>query len=163
MRRNAWIALALAVILAATIGAQWVHKDKRTRYVVAPLPAAWTKIAIKDADFAYFREEGGVSVVVNSTCGVQSPVPPVALMAHLMIDLTDRHEESRRETRIDDRAALAVVLSARLDGAAVKMDLRVVQIDACVYDFSYVAPPDGYGQGHDDFDALVGGFHADRR
>ena len=163
MRRKTWIALALMVALAATAGAQWVHKDRLTRYAVAPLPAAWKKITIKDADFAFFREEGGVSIVVNSTCGVQAPAPLSALIAHLMLDLADRKEEERRDTEIDGRAALAVVLAARLDGAAVKMDLRVVQIDACVYDFSYVAPPGGYGQGHADFDALVASFHADRR
>ena len=163
MRRIRWTALALTIALAATAGAQLVHKSRQTQYAIASPPAAWKAIRIKDADFAFFREEGGASVIVNSTCGVQAHVPLPALIAHLALDLTDRKEEERRDVRIDDRAALAVVLSARLDGAAVKMDLRVVQIDACVYDFSYVAPPEAYGRGHDEFEALVASFHADRR
>ena len=161
--RRVWISLVLIIALAITAWPQQVHKDKRTSYAIGALPDSWKPIKIKDADFAYFRPDGGVSISVNSTCGINGSVPLQALTAHLMVDMTDRKIEPSKEILMDGRAALETVMAAKLDGAEVKMDLRVVKIESCVYDFTYVAPPDSYGKGFDDFEAMVAGFHADRK
>ena len=171
MRRHVSIRVALGLLLAvalvATAAAEQEYKDKLTRYTFGDLPASWEQIKpkgkdAKTIDLAYFNTEGGASILLNSTCEFNRPVPLEALTNHLLLDMTHREIESRQELIIDGRMGLRTILSGRLDGAAVKMDIRVVKIDSCAYDLIYVAPPEAFGDGHDDFKRLVTSFHVQR-
>ena len=158
---------ALALVLIALfcvwpVPAEQVHKDKHTDYSVANPPPGWNSFKLTDVDLAFNNEATGASIMINSTCEMEGPVPLIALTNHLLLDIIDRKIKTRRELEIDGRIGLATIMTGRLEGFEMQMDLRVVQIDSCVYDLVYLAPLGKFDEAHQDFETITAGFHARR-
>ena len=51
------------------------------------------------------------------------------------------------------------MLRGSLDGTPVAVEAIVVKGDHCVYDFLYVAPPEAFESGREDFHAFVESFN----
>ena len=137
--------------------------DEYTHYYTGPLPAGWKRLWGYDADLAYFNKAHGAVIMVNSTCDVTKTVPIVALRNHLLIDLTERHIVSQKEVLLDMRRALHTTVQGRLDGALVKIEMYVVQVDSCIYDFAYIVSLENYEALKEDFRKFVNPFHAKRK
>ena len=139
------------------------YSDENTTYTTGALPIGWRRLWGYDGDLAFYNAVHRATIMVNSTCGIRKAVPLVALRNHLLIDMTDRHIVIQDEVEVDMRTALHTVVQGRLDGALVKMELYVVQIDACVYDFAYISSVEQYDAVFEDFRKFVMEFHAKRK
>lgn len=138
------------------------YADENTSYRIGKMSDKWRRLWGYDADMAFFNDENKATIVVNSTCGIQKQVPLTALRNHLLFDMTDRLILEQEKTEIDMREGLRSLVQGRLDGGLFKMEIFLVLIDNCVYDFVYIVNLEKYKECRPDFISVVKGFHARR-
>lgn len=139
------------------------YADESTSYKIGVLPDEWRRLWGYDADMAFFNDQHKATIVVNSTCGIQKQVPLTALRNHLLFDMTDRLILEQEKTEVDMREGLRSLVQGRLDGGLFKMEVFLVLIDNCVYDFVYIVSLEKFSECRPDFINLVKGFHARRQ
>jgi hypothetical protein len=132
------------------------------RYQVGELPSDWRRVRLSDNDLAFFLDDTGQALAVNATCRGHDDPPLEVLTRHLMMGFTERERVSQERVMLDGREALRSRYRAKMDGVPVELMLVVLKKDNCVYDFSYVAPPERFEERLGDFEVWVGGFHAER-
>ena len=135
-------------------------------YDVGPLPdggSGWRRLNLQDNDLAYLARGSEHSLAVNSTCGGAVDAPLPVLTQHLLIGFTERKETESQLIPLDGREALRTRHTAKLDGVPIELLFVVIKKDGCVYDFTYLSPPQHFEERVADFDALVQGFHAQER
>ena len=132
-------------------------------YTTGPLPAGWTRLWGYDGDLAFYNSSNRATVMVNSTCPTRKSVPLVALRNHLLFDLTERQFILQEDQELDLRMGLHSIVQGRLDGALVKLDIYVVQIDECVFDLVMISGLEHYETCRAEFEEFVKGFHVKRK
>jgi hypothetical protein len=130
-------------------------------YRVGGLSPGWERVKVSSNDLAWFVEDTGHALQVNSTCKGHEDAPLDVLTRHLLMGFTDRHEVEQEKVVVDEREALRSRFVARMDGVPVDLVFVVLKKDNCVYDFSYVAPLGRYEERLMDFESLVHGFRAE--
>jgi hypothetical protein len=131
----------------------------RLTYQYGPIPGAWQRINIEGNDVAWRDPATDGVAHVDHSCERAQDIPLASLAQHLMIGFTGRELSTDETVQLDNRDALHQVVTARLDGVPIMMDLYVMKKDGCVYDLGFVAPPSRFAQGAQAFDQFVHGFH----
>jgi hypothetical protein len=131
-------------------------------YTVGEVPEDWRRVRLRNNDLAFFQDESGHAMAVNSTCKDHGDPPLDVLTRHLLMGFTEPQQVSQETTVVDEREALRSHYLAKLDGVPVELLLVVLKKDNCVYDLQYVAPLGRFGARVADFESLVRGFHAER-
>ncbi len=162
MRRPPPLSLTAVLLMAAgcSSGLQGdVYRGEGFAFRIAPPPGAWKRIEITHAALA-FRDDGdGATVVVNGRCGLDGEdVPLSSLTQHLFLRFTEREILEQVVVPFDHREAMRTVLVAKLDGVPMKFDVWVLKKDGCVYDLDYMAPPNRFERGAEEFERFVRGF-----
>jgi hypothetical protein len=166
MSHRRWVAclfVAIAGVEACAAGSAFdgsIYRGPYASFKLGPLSPTWRRVALPAADLAFRDEAHDASVLINSRCTTADrDAPLLALTEHLIIGTTDR-QISREETiPFDGREARHTVLRARLDGVPMAYDIFVLKKDGCVFDLVRVGPPDSSGDGVQEFEQLVRGFH----
>ena len=140
---------------------QQVLTKPGVRYRVGELSPGWERVKVSSNDLAWFVEDTGHALQVNSTCKGHEDAPLDVLTRHLLMGFTDRHEVETQQVVVDEREALRSRFIARMDGVPVDLVFVVLKKDNCVYDFSYVSPLGRYEERLMDFESLVHGFRAE--
>ncbi|WP_257460304.1 hypothetical protein [Archangium lipolyticum] len=130
-------------------------------YRVGELPPVWERVKLSENDLAWYTEDTGHALQVNSTCQAED-VPLDVLTRHLLMGFTERQAVAEEKVVIDEREALRSHYQAKLDGVPVELLMVVLKKDTCVYDFTYVAPLGRFEERVGDFESLVHGFRAER-
>jgi hypothetical protein len=129
------------------------------RYRVGEVSPTWERVKVSSNDLAWFVEDTGHALQVNSTCKGHEDAPLDVLTRHLLLGFTERHEVEAEKVVVDEREALRSHYLAKLDGVPVELLFVVLKKDTCVFDFTYVAPLGRFGERLMDFESLVHGFH----
>lgn len=158
--RAAFLALAL---LAAGCGKEaWdgrVYHAGRASFRTGPIPAQWERVTLEGAMLSFHDKATGGSVNVYGRCGKDGDdVPLTALTNHLLIGFTERDFKEQKVVPLDGREAMHSVVHGKLDGVPIALAIYVLKKDGCVYDLVWVAPPDRFDGGLNEFDAFVAGF-----
>lgn len=132
------------------------------RYRVGELPGHWKRVWLEDNDVAFSEPGTGRAVSVNATCEGHDDPPLPVLTRHLLMGFTERQELSQRLIPLAGREALRSRYLAKLDGVPVQLELVVLKKDTCVFDFTYVAPPEAAEERLADFEGLLAGFEMER-
>jgi hypothetical protein len=140
-----------------------VFTKPQASYRIGELPGYWHRVFVEGNDLAFSEADTGRALSVNSTCEGHDDPPLTVLTRHLLMGFTERQELSQQLLPMDGREALRSRHIAKLDGVPVELELVVLKKDGCVFDFTYVAPPGQAGARMADFEALLAGFHAERR
>ena len=132
------------------------------RYRVGTLPAHWKQVWLEGNDLAFSEPGTGRALSVNATCEGHDDPPLTVLTRHLLTGFTERQEVSQQLIPLSGREALRSRYLAKMDGVPVRLELVVLKKDTCVFDFSYVAPPEEAEARLADFEGLLGGFEMER-
>ena len=128
---------------------------------VGPLPASWRRIQVEGADLAFRDDPREASALFNVRCGRRDDDAPLsALTDHLIMGTTAREVQTQDTIPFDGREAMRTVVRAKLDGVPMQYEIYVMKKDGCVYDIVYVAPPDRFADGAQDFERFTQGVHA---
>ena len=135
----------------------------RICYRVGALGTGWQLVHEEGTEIGFFNKRISAVIQGNATCRDDAEAAPLAsLTDHLLIGYTDRVVSKTETVAVDGREALHSVYRAKLDGVPLVLDLYVLKRNGCIFDLSYVAPPDRYEDGGVDFGDFVAGF-ADAR
>src|SRR5581483_12506640 len=137
--------------------------QKGNCYRVGELGAGWQEVHKEGAAVGFFNEKLGAVVQANATCRDDAEAAPLAaLTRQLLIGYTEREQKDQQTIPLAGREALRTRVDAKLDGVPVALDLIVLRRNGCIYDLTYVAPPDRFEEGRPEFQRFVAGF-ADER
>lgn len=160
--------LPLSLLLASAVGCHrgvrfenHVFSKPGVRYRLGALPPVWERVKLSHNDLAWYTQETGHALSVNSTCREHEDAPLDVLTRHLLMGFTERLEVEQQKVVVDEREALRSRYRAKLDGVPVELLFLVLKKDRCVYDFTYVAPLGRYEERLEGFESLVRGFHAE--
>lgn len=160
-------ALALAIAGCATASFDGTtYRTKQTTLKIGPRPASWQRIETSHGLLAYRDEAYGATIVLNGRCDEPSDDAPLAsLTQHLFLLFTERQIDAEETIPFDGREARRTTLTAKLDGVPKRFVALVTKKDNCVYDFVLIGDGEAarYAAARRDFDAFVGGFHAEPR
>jgi len=132
---------------------------RETTYSFGQPGAQWRPLRdIEDVQVAWIRREIVGVIELHAQCDEQGDSDLFQYTDHLRIDWTDWQVESQHETTLIGRAALHTVVTGRLDGVPMKLELWVVKRAGCLFDLRYAAPPDTFAQGQSQFADVVAGF-----
>jgi hypothetical protein len=128
---------------------------------VGPVPSSWRRIQVEGADLAFRDEAREGSTLFDVRCGGRDDDAPLsALTGHLIMGTTEREIASQETVPFDGREAMHTLLRAKLDGVPMQYDIYVMKKDGCVYDIVYVAAPDNFVEGAQDFERFARGVRA---
>lgn len=154
----------LAVLLLSGVGCSagriegGVFYSAKGYRVDLPGPA-WQVVPGSAADLELRRAEPKGGILINATCEGNPPSRSLPVLSrHLTFGLEEREVLDRSEVALGGRAALNSLLRGRVDGVPVKIEAYVMKDERCVYDFLYVAPPEGFAAGAGEFRAFVRSF-----
>lgn len=158
------LVLALAISACASSGTfrNGVFEGPHVVYRVDAPAGGWEFVSFSGNDLAWGRPSGEV-IAVNSECEDHGDPSLAVLTNHLLIGFEDRVVRERETLRISDRGALRTRLTASLDGVPVEMELTVLKKDGCVYDLTYLAPPDRFEEHLPTYRKVVESFDAPGR
>ena len=124
-------------------------------YLVA-VPSGWQVESDSRADLALARQGAPGGMLVHATCEGRAPRRTLdVLMRHLLFGLKDRRIVERADVMVNGYPAERAVFEGNSDGRTVWGEAYVVKADECVYDLLYIAPPEFFDQGREDFDRVV--------
>ncbi len=162
MHVSRWLAVALCASLVGGCTPRKVRQARKLegRYHTGiPNPAVWASVDPGGADRAWYSEPLRASIYTDSNCGPRFlDSQPSLLLEHLMHGLEDHEEITNQPRQVARRTGRLCVRQGTLDGVPVRVGAVVFNRGACTYDLVYIAPPDGFTHGWDDFEAVVDGF-----
>jgi hypothetical protein len=127
---------------------------------LGPVPPSWRRVDLAGADVAFRDEERAGSVLVDVRCsGRDDDAPLSSLTGHLIMGTTERKFDTEEVVAFDRREAQHTLLRAKLDGVPMRYDIYVMKKNGCVFDLVYVAPPDRFEEGANDFERFALGVH----
>jgi hypothetical protein len=132
-------------------------------YRTGELPG-WRLLRHEGAEVAFFQPDFGAVAQTNATCRDDAEAASLdVLMRHLLIGYTEVQVHQNQRVRIDGREALHHVVTARLDGVPVTLDLYVLKRNGCIFDLSLAAPAGRYAGVQREFEQFVAGFRQEER
>ncbi len=163
---NAWLlpltaALALS---AASCGGGATYDGVRYRaddlvFRAGPAPASWRRLETSHGRLAFRDDAARATVIVNGRCGRDGDdTPLIALTNHLFLQFTEREIESEETVPFDGREARRTVLTAKLDGVALRFMAVVMKKDGCVYDLVLMSEPSTFATARGPFERFVATF-----
>jgi hypothetical protein len=128
-------------------------------YQVRVPPVGWRVAGNPSADLELQRTGPPGSMLVDASCGGPELHRSLPVLARqLTIGLMSRETVESDSWTIGQREAAHRVIRGRSDGGDVMVEAVVFKGDRCVHDFLYVAPPDEFENGRQDFRLLVESF-----
>lgn len=126
---------------------------------VGPLPSDWVRRPFGYKAILFVHRTKRSSIGVDAFCKRSFDDAPLEVLTRqLFYDLTDQHTLAQREVQLDGRQALRTTLSGRLDGAPVMLDVVVLKMNECLFDFFYVSSPGQYADDVAQFESFTSGF-----
>jgi hypothetical protein len=138
------------------------HSSKGYRVVIPG--NEWAPFDESPADLELRHRASPVGMAIHAMCEGAAPRRATDVLARqLLIGLRDRSVIERGSTEIAGRPASRAVLDGRLDGSTtrVRMETMVMTDGRCVYDFTYVAPPETFDATRADFTRFVDSFRTE--
>src|SRR6267142_1219029 len=163
-RRAALVtAVAFTVIVAGCAGRRLhdgVFRSEHGFRVAIPGPA-WSVVNGSRAELELRRADGGAGMLAHATCRPEAARRDYGLLGrHLLLGLRDRATLEEDETDVGGRRAAHRVVEGRpRDGEErMRIESYVLKDARCVYDLLYVAPPEDFDGGREDFRRFVASF-----
>lgn len=163
--------LALALVLCA-LGPgcgtdpsfrRGAFRDGDVHFRVGRLAPAWRRVQVTGNDLSFHNDDVSGVIAVNGECDRDKDPPLRQLLMQLVIGFTEREIVLEELLPLDGREAMHALVQAKLDGVPMMLDLFVLKKDECLYDFSYVAPPDTFERARREYEAFVLAFRAPPR
>ncbi len=150
----------VAVLAFALLASAGCPKRTGPDYDFDPPPSVWAPKRGSDGQLLFQREAGEMGIMVNTLCDRyhQAPLKPVA--RDLFIGFEDKEVIKDGETQVSGLDAHYMIMTAKFDGAPLKMKSYTFRKGECIYDLVYFSPPAGYEAGLGDFETFVESFKA---
>jgi hypothetical protein len=132
-----------------------MYRDSENGFQVRLPPPPWQLRSLDGATLSFLSPEYRAGMALRVDCGrtEQGELPWVA--RHLFFGLQNADILGQDTIRVLDATAVRTRLRARLDDQPVEVEGVTFRRSGCLYDFTYVAPPNIFPQSRTDFEAFV--------
>lgn len=150
MTRRGLLTIPGAVLLLVVLaGCATPYRDGRFEndhvgYTLGDPGEGWRQLRLPQANVAWYNDQLGAALLVNSHCEAVKDAPLEALTTDLLIGTTEREFLEQKRMPFAGREALETVAAVKLDGVPRRMGLFVLKKDGCVYDVVIDAPPERF-------------------
>ena len=162
-RRAALVTAVAFSVLAGCAGRRLhdgVYRSEHGFRVTVPGPA-WEVVDRSRAELELRRTDGAAGMLAHATCRPEAARRDFGLLErHLLLGLRDRATLEEGEADVAGRRAAHRVVEGRpRDGEErMRIESYVLKDARCVYDLLYVAPPEDFDGGREDFRRFVASF-----
>jgi hypothetical protein len=162
-RRAALVTAVAFAVLAGCAGRRLqdgVYRSEHGFRVTVPGPR-WRVVDGTRAELELRRTDGEAGMLAHATCRPDTVRRTFGLLErHLLLGLRDRATLEADETDLAGRRAAHVVVEGRPRAGEARMRIEsyVLKDARCVYDLLYVAPPEEFDGGREDFRRFVQSF-----
>jgi hypothetical protein len=162
-RRAALVTAVAFAVFAGCAGRRLqdgVYRSEHGFRVTVPGPR-WQVVDGSRAELELRRADGEAGMLAHATCRPDAVRRDFGLLErHLLLGLRDRATLEAGDTDLAGRRAAHVVVEGRPRAAAGRMRIEsyVLKDARCVYDLLYVAPPEEFDGGREDFRRFVQSF-----
>jgi hypothetical protein len=162
-RRTALVTVVAFAVLAGCAGRRLhdgVYHSAHGFRVTVPGPR-WHVVDGTRAELELRRADGEAGMLAHATCRPETLRRTFGLLErHLLLGLRDRATLEADETDLAGRRAAHVLVEGRpRDGEGrMRIESYVLKGARCVYDLLYVAPPEEFDGGREDFRRFVQSF-----
>lgn len=126
---------------------------------VGALPKDWIQKDFRYRALLFTHASLPLSLGVDAFCkGSFDDAPLRILTNQLFYGFTESQRLNQRTIVLEGREALRTLIKGKLDGAPVYLDVVVLKMNECVFDFFYIAKPDDYDRGLTHFEGFYQGF-----
>jgi hypothetical protein len=98
-------------------------------------PSDWRVLEKNNQDSAYALPSGSIATI-SSSCDRYEDVSLEVLTRHLLFDLKSINVKKKERIRIKEHEGLFTSLTAKIEKAKVDMDVFVIVINKCIFDFT---------------------------
>ena len=135
-------------------------KNMKVQHFQVQQPSSkWFEVQEGGADFAWYNKEIYGSIYVDSNCKQKFEDRPLRDSYLSLTQGIITGEPIQQNNRIiDNREALFTIQNGRIDGVVIRLAAVIMSKDECLYDFLYIAPPDVFDIGLNDFLYTVQSF-----
>lgn len=128
-------------------------------YQVGELPPDWRRVKLDKAVVAFYHPQLKSTISTDSFCDqAYNDSSLENLTRHLLPGLQDTKVIEQEAMTLSDRGGLQTILSAKLDGVPVMLNLVVVKKDWCLFDFFLVSEQAYFAKASEDFEKFFRGF-----
>lgn len=123
------------------------------------LGSVWKQKKIDVRALVFVNSQDGATITVDSWCkGAFDDAALATLADQVFLGYLGVKPLSQKNFRLDGREALQKAVAASLDGVPVYLNVVVLKMNGCVFDFVYVSTPQSLPS-QKDFQQMVDGFH----
>jgi hypothetical protein len=128
-------------------------------YQVGTLSEEWSRVNLGKAVVAFYHPGLKSTISTDSFCDqAYNDSSLENLTRHLYPGLQDTKVIEQESLMLSERGGLQTILSAKLDGVPVMLNLVVVKKDWCLFDFFLVSEKDYFSRASEDFEKFFRGF-----
>lgn len=129
------------------------------QFRVGKLPSSWARKSFNYRAILFEHTSLNATISVDSFCkGSFDDGPLNTLTNQLFYGMTEQKKKFSRPVKMSGREALRTAITGKIDGAPITMDVVVVKMNVCVFDFAYISAPEDYSLGVHDFETFYEGF-----
>ncbi len=127
-------------------------------YELGGLPDHWEPEEVEAGDAFFFTPQYGATVATRSICNRYTDSPLSRLARDLLGGVTERKILREETLPFAGREAFDLVADGKIDGVPVRVWVRVLKKNRCIFDFTLVAPPGTFEAAQADFQGFLNGF-----
>lgn len=130
------------------------------RFRIGPLSPAWVQKELKYRAVVFTHNSYSSSIALSAFCkGAYDDIRLSILTDQLFYSITNRKRLFQKTVLMDRREAQRTVVNGKMDGAPIVVDVVVLKMNECVFDFSLSSVPGDYEKTRGDFEKFYQGFH----
>ncbi len=133
------------------------YEGPSVTYEVGELPAVWEVSSERLGDTEFFAKPYGAVIASRSVCKRYTESPLDALARDMLSGLSGRQIVSQGSVPFAGREGYDLIADGKMDGVPVRMWVRVLKKNNCIFDFTLVAPPEKFEKARGDFEAFLAG------
>jgi len=120
----------------------------------------WEKKSLRFRAIVFAHQARSATLSVDSFCkGSFDDAPLTSLADQLFYGMAKTQTIKHQDLKLEGRAAVKAQATGTVDGAPIRMEVVVLKMNACVFDFVYMATPEDFERDLDDFKRMYEGFH----
>lgn len=129
-------------------------------FAVGGLGPAWVKQSFDYKTILFKHSYHKASISVDAFCKGSFDDASLGIMTNqLLYGLTNQKRSFQRKIKLDNHEALRTRATGAIDGIPVALDIVVLKMNECVFDFVYTSSPGQHLKLTSDFERFYQGFH----
>lgn len=146
------------ILLLSILACRNLDKVHTNLYKISAPSNEWKLVESGGADYAWYHSKIGGTIYIDSNCDKQFDDRSLQDSMKSIFSGISSSKPQVTSVILDGREAIFAQSAGELDGVEVQLAIFVMSKNHCLYDFVYIANPETFQQGLQDFNRTVYSF-----